>query len=547
MKLEDVLQDILNVGKAVHMEQAAKEVVAGLQARIDRVVAFAVERAAAWPAPPKVAFLEWLDPVFPGGHWTPQLIEMAGGAHPLNPTRGPGKGAPPSFAMPHDAVIEADCDWIILCPCGLDMDTCSREALAVTTQAWWQELRAVKDGKVVMVDGHQMFNRPGPRLVDALEWLVGLLHAAPELMPRDFPWKWWQPAPALEPPAAPVSAEADRNQQQMPGFAPASAIGMPETGTSSSHCHVNGTANGAGLSSGSVEHGVDDDNGSDMLGTVPGLAPEIEEAHRASMEAGISTYIDPTTGYSVFTEDYLRRKGPCCGNMCRHCPYAHYKVEPWRGQRKNRILVPTLLQAGKKGVTDTVKLVVWLGDVQSHITHQLLCSATAVQSPEILRPLQSLEPVLVVATHRRSGGVWGRPGATLSRIMDQGRRLYRHMIVVPFDRTPDPSSAGDVRAAVQAACELLGGKVKHVCLPPTLHKQDVQMHQPCSWPLAGVNDSAVKQQWEKDTFQGHVKATVTGQPGKPKDTECTLEMRDFDKVLQESSELWTTLVEYKTI
>ena len=53
-----------------------------------------------------------------------------------------------------------------------------------------QNLRAVKEGRVVAVDGSQHFNRPGPRLVDALEWLTGLLNDKPDMIPEDFPWKW---------------------------------------------------------------------------------------------------------------------------------------------------------------------------------------------------------------------------------------------------------------------------------------------------------------------------------------------------------------------
>lgn len=60
------------------------------------------------------------------------------------------------------------------------------------------EVPAVAAGQVVLVDGNQMFNRPGPRLVDALEFLAGLLHGKPELIPADFPWTRWQPQQAQQ-------------------------------------------------------------------------------------------------------------------------------------------------------------------------------------------------------------------------------------------------------------------------------------------------------------------------------------------------------------
>eukprot|EP00879_Flechtneria_rotunda_P017308 GHRR01018132.1.p1 GENE.GHRR01018132.1~~GHRR01018132.1.p1 ORF type:complete len:251 (+),score=99.96 GHRR01018132.1:251-1003(+) len=83
--LEEVLQDALLVGDALGLQQQAQEAVAGLQRRINAAQAFLAQQ------PPlqhrTVAFLEWFEPIFPGGHWTPQLIHLAGGLHPLNPPR----------------------------------------------------------------------------------------------------------------------------------------------------------------------------------------------------------------------------------------------------------------------------------------------------------------------------------------------------------------------------------------------------------------------------------------------------------------------------
>jgi iron complex transport system substrate-binding protein len=65
------------------------------------------------------------------------------------------------------------------------------ELAAIVGQDWWKGLRAVQEGRVVLVDGNQMFNRPGPRLVDALEFLAGLLHGRHDLIPEGFPWEMW--------------------------------------------------------------------------------------------------------------------------------------------------------------------------------------------------------------------------------------------------------------------------------------------------------------------------------------------------------------------
>ncbi|RUS32002.1 hypothetical protein BC938DRAFT_476512 [Jimgerdemannia flammicorona] len=124
---------------------------------------------------------------------TPQIIELAGGAHPLNPSKDQS-GAGKSFAIPPSRVLAQPTDILIICPCGLDIPTVERELDVLTTKArdkgepnWWEVMR--EECKVAIVDGNQMFNRPGPRLVDALEWLTGLFNDVPEIIPRDFPYK----------------------------------------------------------------------------------------------------------------------------------------------------------------------------------------------------------------------------------------------------------------------------------------------------------------------------------------------------------------------
>ncbi|KAL4421347.1 hypothetical protein ABPG75_010638 [Micractinium tetrahymenae] len=217
--LQEVLADVRRVGGLLGQPAAGETAAAALQGRVDAALA-AVPRAAAATgaagrpeggaegssvsgrggsgsssgengstAGPSVAFVEWVAPIFVGGHWTPQLIEMAGGRHLLNPCT-PGGGAGKSFAATPEQVAESRPDWVVVAPCGLDLATARKEMEAsLASQPWWQELPAVKAGRVVVVDGNQMFNRPGPRLVDALEFLVGLLHDKPEVIPAGFPYE----------------------------------------------------------------------------------------------------------------------------------------------------------------------------------------------------------------------------------------------------------------------------------------------------------------------------------------------------------------------
>lgn len=197
---EAVLDDILAVGEALGRREQAETALVMLRERFFS----AADHVNPYADPVNVAFLEWTDPIYVGGHWTPQLIERAGGSHPLNPTRpmenaGAGAGAQGAHRLAGKSrrvseaeLVESSPEAIVVCPCGLDLDQTRKECAKLAERPWWPSLPAVQNGRVAIVDGNQMFNRPGPRLVDAYEWLVGWLNGLPELIPRGFPWEEWR-------------------------------------------------------------------------------------------------------------------------------------------------------------------------------------------------------------------------------------------------------------------------------------------------------------------------------------------------------------------
>ena len=148
-----------------------------------------------------VGFMEWTDPIFIAGHWTVQLIERAGGSHPLNPTVPiPGSGAAvgpqqasrkagKSIRVAPEVFCATQPHWLVIAPCGLNLDQVRQEVRTLRAQEWFNTLPAVRSGRVALVDGSQYFNRPGPRLVDAFEFLVGWLQGRPELIPEGFAWE----------------------------------------------------------------------------------------------------------------------------------------------------------------------------------------------------------------------------------------------------------------------------------------------------------------------------------------------------------------------
>jgi ABC-type Fe3+-hydroxamate transport system substrate-binding protein len=181
-RMEDVFDDVLRVGEAVGRAAAARDALVALRERYWS----AVDYVNPYDSGPVVAFLEWMDPLFVAGHWTPQLVEKAGGRHPLN-----AAGAT-SVRVEPDVLVDAAPERLVVCPCGLDLAAIERELPVLADASWWASLPAVRDGRVALVDGSRMFNRPGPRLVDAFRWLVGWINDRPELIDPAFPWR---PAP----------------------------------------------------------------------------------------------------------------------------------------------------------------------------------------------------------------------------------------------------------------------------------------------------------------------------------------------------------------
>ena len=164
--LADVLADIERLGGALGRESRARELIAELEGRIETV-----ERAAgATGGRPRVAALDWLDPVMVAGHWIPGMVDLAGGRYGLA-ERGE-RSRPREWTT----IREYDPEVLVASPCGFDLDQVAENVDDLTGREEWADLTAVRDGQVYAVDGHHYVNRPGPRLVETLEFLAGILH-----------------------------------------------------------------------------------------------------------------------------------------------------------------------------------------------------------------------------------------------------------------------------------------------------------------------------------------------------------------------------------
>ncbi|MCH7553492.1 MAG: cobalamin-binding protein [Chloroflexi bacterium] len=180
MTLEGIWDTIRSVGQTAGVEEQAQRIADELAARV-AVVEAAVQDVAHRP---RVLAMEWLDPVFIGGHWVPEMIRLAGG------TDGLGVEGRPSTQVTWGEIAAYDPEVIVLMPCGYHLDENVEEFARTSLPSEWLGLTAVKRGQVYAVDGSAYFNRPGPRAADGLEILAEILH--PELYPRTTPTEAWR-------------------------------------------------------------------------------------------------------------------------------------------------------------------------------------------------------------------------------------------------------------------------------------------------------------------------------------------------------------------
>jgi iron complex transport system substrate-binding protein len=171
--LGDVWDDISRVASETSRNDSAKK----LLAEIDRRLCALKGQLEKISGRPRVAFLEWLEPFYVGGHWVPEMVALAGGEDIF------GKVGSPSFRVELKDIVAAAPDIIVVAPCGCDAQQARKEYCAMTMGCEWDAIPAVRDGRVYAFEANAYASRPGPRLVTGVEALAKMFH--PEIMVGD--------------------------------------------------------------------------------------------------------------------------------------------------------------------------------------------------------------------------------------------------------------------------------------------------------------------------------------------------------------------------
>jgi len=177
LDLGDVWRDILLVGEHTFRPHAAEKLIESIGERIGALEQKIISAKQEQPLShrPAVAFLEWLQPIYVGGHWIPEMIKFVGGRDVF------GEPSRPSFRVTLEDVVAAQPDFLIAAPCGYTATQACEEYRSIDFPVGWQDIPAVRNGRVYALDANSYFSRPGPRLITGLEILAKLLHPAIEV------------------------------------------------------------------------------------------------------------------------------------------------------------------------------------------------------------------------------------------------------------------------------------------------------------------------------------------------------------------------------
>jgi iron complex transport system substrate-binding protein len=163
--LDEIFRGILQIGQALGLEDRAEAVVGGERERLDKVR----EKVSPFRRP-TVVMLEWTDPLFAMGNWGPELVEIANGELLL------GKKGEYSAAIPSEQLRNADPEYLIVAPCGFNLQRSLREQGVLERHPWWRDLQAVRNGNVSFADGNLFFNRSGMTISQTAEIIAEILH-----------------------------------------------------------------------------------------------------------------------------------------------------------------------------------------------------------------------------------------------------------------------------------------------------------------------------------------------------------------------------------
>jgi ABC-type Fe3+-hydroxamate transport system substrate-binding protein/diphthamide synthase (EF-2-diphthine--ammonia ligase) len=374
----------------------------------------AADSSSSWP---RVLILEWLDPPFDAGHWTYQMMDFA-----CVQSARPHKETHKSLAIDWEDVYASDPDAVVVGCCGFDLDRNVNDTLFKADKL--SKLRAAHAKKIFACNGDRYIVQPGPSL---LEGVALLAQCAYQDDPR-------------------VLEAIEKLGYNNLGWQVVDILAAPEDGA-------------ATASIGGGNHGQDDSALAGAVGDMEDFSSAecggFAELHRIACEDGHLTYIDPATGYTVFTEVAHKKRGKCCGSGCRHCPYSHANI---KHNRASKIQQPAILYRQRDpsnifsiDTNKDIKVLFFSGGKDSFLTIRALVQSYERGAPFGLVLLTTFDATTRTIAHQE---------VAINQVVKQASHLDITLLGIPLRRGSGETYPERMRG---------GLKVIEASIPPTAH------------------------------------------------------------------------------
>lgn len=415
--LAEVGASVENVAAACGVPQRGKRARERFEAQLAEVAgAVAGARSSGKCSPrPSVLLLEWLDPVFDGGHWVPGMMRVAGCEPGLNSLEGSR-----SSRREWDDVVAADPDVVLVACCGFDLRRNAADAAAALAanngDNPFAKLRAVRMGRCFVLDGNKYFARPAPALAVGAALVARCAHDGDENVVAALERLLFYPDCA--------KLDDDRN------LAWARVEGAGAQATELNH-----------LLRQMPEAGFEEPD-----------VPDIEDfdgLHEEACARGDNFYIDPKSGYMVMTRVKHEARGRCCGSGCRHCPFAHVNVR----DKARCIQVPAMLNTPAEGLASEVIVLMWSGGKDSFL------ALRAMLKPGGALHKVGTSGVVLLTTFDATSRIVAHQEVGAKDVEKQAQHLNVGLVGVPLHRHAGTGYVSRLEAAISVV-KSLGCKVK---------------------------------------------------------------------------------------
>ena len=415
--LAEVGASVENIAAACGVPQRGKRARERFEAQLAEVAgAVAGARSSGKCSPrPSVLLLEWLDPVFDGGHWVPGMMRVAGCEPGLNSLEGSR-----SSKREWDDVVAADPDVVLVACCGFDLRCNAADAAAALAanngDNPFAKLRAVRMGRCFVLDGNKYFARPAPALAVGAALVARCAHDGDENVVAALERLLFYPDCA--------KLDDDRN------LAWARVEGAGAQATELNH-----------LLRQMPEAGFEEPD-----------VPDIEDfdgLHEEACARGDNFYIDPKSGYMVMTRVKHEARGRCCGSGCRHCPFAHVNVR----DKARCIQVPAMLNTPAEGLASEVIVLMWSGGKDSFL------ALRAMLKPGGALHKVGTSGVVLLTTFDATSRIVAHQEVGAKDVEKQAQHLNVGLVGVPLHRHAGTGYVSRLEAAISVV-KSLGCKVK---------------------------------------------------------------------------------------